>query len=118
MIILGTLVVVVIAGVIWQRYDNLSVMADIMAIMGGIILAVALLAVPVGRLSVHADIAKFSAVKETAVMARGAEHDWELAAFQAEIASANRWLAGVKYWNSTAFDLWVPDEIENLEPIQ
>ena len=29
----------------------------------------------------------------------------------------NQWLASTQYYNGTMFDLWIPDEVDSLEPI-
>ena len=61
----------------------------------------------------------FEAVKRTTEAGREAGYPLEGAAFQAQIAEANSWLLRAQYWNDTAlFDWYIPDAVENLEPIE
>ena len=96
-------------------YD--SDLAFVGSVFSGVILFVALIALPVNRMAVQAKIAGFHALGATAITAREADSGMEMAAYQMKVAEANQWLAGIKYWNGTMFDIWTPDEVEDLEPI-
>jgi len=113
MIILGVLLLVLVVGA-WADYE----FAFLAAIVSGMFLVIALLLLPVRRMGHHEAILKFTATYETVERARASEETWELAAFQQEIASANRWLAGIQYYNSTVFDIWIPDAVDFLAPIE
>jgi len=42
----------------------------------------------------------------------------ERAALQHKIIEANQWLAERQYWNRVLLDLWIPDEVDDLEMIK
>lgn len=69
-------------------------------------------------LSVHSEIRRFEATKATIEQARENGIDLEDAAMQQNIIESNQWLAGRQYNNSTIFGYWIPDEVDDLEPIQ
>jgi len=70
------------------------------------------------QLTVRGDIVGFKETKATVERARETGSWIERAALQQEVIRANTWLARVKYWNKTVFDLWIPDAVDDLEPIR
>jgi len=86
--------------------------------MGVVCIALFLIVWPLNYYFTTADIQRFNAVQETINRARERGAVMESAAFQLEIASENKWLAAQKFWNSTTFDMCIPDEVERLEPIE
>lgn len=66
------------------------------------------------------EIAEYYAVKQTIDNARATDiTDIERAALTQKIVDTNKWLAGVKYNNSIfLLDDFIPDEVENLEPLR
>jgi len=81
-------------------------------------LIVFLVSVPANRMKVHAHIAEMRAIQETAAAFRADGADFEDAAFQLRVAEANQLLARAKFYNGTIFDIWIPDEVEDIEPIR
>lgn len=84
---------------------------------GGLLLVVGLIFIPVHRMTVHSKIEEYHSIQQTLDRARGGEV-LESAAFQLKVAEANQWRASVQYWNGTAFSLWIPDRVMDLEPIE
>ena len=120
MLIPLALAAVVVAGVVWQKYaDPYAAAPVIVTIFASVFLAVVLLTVPIGRLDTRSQILEFNSLRTTLEAARTRDpNSIENAAFQVKIADANQWLARKQYWNGTAFDIWIPDAVESLRPIQ
>lgn len=86
-----------------------------------ICLIVAIIILPVNYYSEKANIEKFKITEQTYQVARKNLKNNQIienAAIQMDIAKQNRWLVRTQYWNNTIFDLWFPDQIEKLKPIQ
>ena len=80
---------------------------------------IALLFWPINYYSEMANIQRFKETQKTYERIRAKDaKSLESAAIQVDIAAQNRWLTGLKYWNATIFDIFIPDEIEKLEPIK
>lgn len=88
--------------------------ATMLAAISGSALAVALLLIPLNHMDIHSRIAGFNAVRDS----RAGGVEIEAAAWRMKVAEENAWLAKTRYYNRTLFDLWIPDEIEQLEPIR
>ena len=88
------------------------------ALLCGFILFVALIGLPLIRMEHSAQIEQYKSVQKTVNQARGDGRMLEKATIQNKVVEMNRWRASVQYWNGTVFDLWVPDEVERLEPIR
>lgn len=87
--------------------------AAMLAAISGSALAIALLFMPLNRMDIRSSIAGFNAVRDS----RAGGTEIEAAAWRMKVAEENAWLAETRYYNRTLFDLWIPDEIEQLEPI-
>jgi len=91
----------------------------VLTIVGGFGFLFGLFLLATNPISINACIAAFQSTNDTYTAARGSNYsDLELAAIQTDVAEMNRWLAKTKYFNATLFDIWIPDAIENLEPIK
>ena len=86
-------------------------------IVGGLLVS-GLIFIPVQRMSVQAGIARFQETRAVAGCMRGNGDTWESAAFQEKVADMNGWMREMQYYNATVFDLWIPDEVDSLEPIE
>ena len=73
---------------------------------------------PVTFYGLKADIIQFNSVQQTVEACRTRGENIENAAIQIKIIDSNKWLASTKYWNSTIFDIFIPDSIEQLESIK
>ena len=101
----------------WPDFTIFAVVGFFAALVGGACLLMGLVGVPLERMETHAEIAMFHALGATATAALGVEA-LEMAAYQMKVAEANQWLASTQYWNGTLFDLWIPDVVDDLEPIR
>ncbi len=100
-----------------SRSDELEIIGSIICALSVILLVIALVSIPVNRMSARANIEGYHSIQQTLDKARGAEV-LESAAFQLKVAEANQWRAGVQYWNGTVFSLWVPNAVMELEQIE
>ena len=109
----------VISTAVFLRTENDFIEMVSFAFMASssIFLFVALILVPVAYYETHSEIHQFVSVQETAETMRNSP-TMENAAFQLKIAEMNQWLASTKYWNTTMFKLWIPNEVDKLTPIK
>lgn len=122
--ILGILIVLTVMGIVLIA-TNVSFELGIVLTIGGCLMLFIVLAVlPVAYYSTEAQIEQFKATKLTYETARqnalGAafKDAIENAAMQMDIAKQNRWLANAQYWNETILDIWIPNEVMKLMPLQ
>lgn len=88
------------------------------SLFSGLVLFVALLFLPISRMDIRSQIQQFESVRTTANAARERGDDMEGAAFRLKVAEMNQWLAAKKYWRSTIFEIYIPADVDSLEPIQ
>lgn len=125
MLILFGLIALLVAGLVLQAVGgwDWSGVGFMTASVGGVGLVVGLVLLPVLRSEGLARVEAFRATKLTIERARlqadsiGVEFPIESVAILGEIARHNAWLAAQKYWNRSLFDIWIPDAVEELEPI-
>jgi membrane-associated phospholipid phosphatase len=84
------------------------------AILFGIALLLMAVTVPLNRMQWHARMAQAEAVRDS----RQGGEAIEGAAWRAKVAEVNAMLAGGRYYNSTVFDIWIPDEVLSVKPIE
>jgi hypothetical protein len=89
-----------------------------LSVILGVVILVASICLPCSYYATHGHIAEFNSVKDTLRVARDRGESIENFALQMRVIDSNKWLASTKYWNSTLFDSFIPDEIERLEPIR
>jgi len=122
MLILTVLLVLFFGGIVFARLgdgiDWIEIPSIVIGITAGILLLAALMGLPLCRLDVYADIEQFGAVKNTVENARFRGDDFENATLQHKVIEANAWLAKTKYYNTTIFEIWIPDEVNDLSPIK
>ena len=120
LIVLSVLVVVGI-GLLIAGNDIFEFMGIMLTVMCGALLFVALGALPVNYYGTKARIEQFQATRATYEVARKSYSQpsiTERAAILMDIADQNRWLKNAQYWNDTMFDIWIPDEVMNLKPLE
>lgn len=106
-----------IAGIICLNKNDMSLTGTLLITIGGFGLAVALITLPVINSSVKSEIREYYAIQSTVEVARNSESisDIERAALTTKIIEANQWVVTQQYWNGTIFDIWIPDEVMELE---
>jgi drug/metabolite transporter superfamily protein YnfA len=121
MIILISLVLLSIFGIILackSRDNSAAIIGIALTAFSGVFLIMALVSLITNPVEVKSDINKFLATEATIEQARKTGVDVENAAIQHKIIESNQWLAKEQYYNSTIFELWIPDEIDKLKPIR
>ena len=122
MLIFLILVCLLIAGIILLCYD-FELLGSILTVIGGFFLLICLITLPIKIYKTKAKIEQFKITEKTYLRSRVKIYNKhriyiENAAIQIDIAKQNRWLVNVQYWNKTIFDIWIPDEIMNLEILE
>ena len=101
-----------------QADDLFEIAGVIVMVISGLMLFMALIAIPITHWETKGEIQQFRATESTIAQARAKGEKIETAAFMLEIAKNNQWLANVQYWNKTIFGYAIPDEVETLKPLQ
>jgi cell division protein FtsX len=101
-----------------SRNESTAIVGVILVIFSGIFLIICLVSLVTNPIEVRGDINKFLATKTTIEAARKTGIDIENTAVQHKIIESNQWLAKQQYFNSTIFELWIPDEVDKLKQIR
>ena len=72
----------------------------------------------INSIEVKAKIHEFEATRMTIERARLNGINLEDTAIQLKVIESNQWLANQQYYNSIILGWWVPDEIDDLKPIE
>mgnify|MGYP004005194589 FL=1 len=89
------------------------------SILGGLSLLVMLLALPIQRMDTKQLIRDAETTRVVIKEARkDAFGDVERMALISDVISLNKRIVNAKYWNNTFYDIWISDEIENLEMLK
>ncbi|MBT6048760.1 MAG: hypothetical protein HOG49_18315 [Candidatus Scalindua sp.] len=89
------------------------------SILGGLALLVMLLALPIQRMDTKQLIRDAETTRVVIKEARkDAFGDVERMALISDVISLNKRIVNAKYWNNTFYDIWISDEIENLEMLK
>ena len=115
------LTVVLIVGIILciKGWDwDTEVIGGVITALVGIMWVIAVFAKVINPIEVRASIAQFESTRTTVAIARHNGTDLEDVMLQKEIIDCNCWLASQKYYNSTIWGWWIPDEVEEIEPIK
>jgi hypothetical protein len=88
----------------------------VLALISGCILFIALVIFPINHIEARSFIIQYYAAKETINQSRQAEiSDIERATLTNTITTINAEIANYQYWNKTIFDIYIPDEVMELE---
>lgn len=118
MLIITIMVLILITGIIIQRERRYQSLGDIILFIGSIITFSSLIVLCASQIGIRGDIQEFLATKTTIEIARKNGVVIENAAIQHKIIECNQWLASKQYYNKTIFDIWIPDEVNKLKPIE
>jgi len=110
----------VIIGIPLFRSDNddWEILGMFLTLAGGMVLVIALFFIFLSPLEIKGDIIRFESTRQSIMIARETGNELEKAAIQHKIINGNQWLAGIKYWNETIFDIFIPDEVMQLKPLK
>ena len=100
------------------RNENSEVVGVILIVCSGMFLVISLISLIINPMEVKSNINKFLATEAAIETARENGVGVENAAIQHKIIESNQWLVKEQYYNSTMFGLWIPDEVDTLEPIR
>ena len=124
MLILISLIVALIIGIVLyvvgedSCIDVIHGLGAVLMVVAGVLLAVAIMTLSISRYNINAQIQAYHSTISTIETARANGIDLEDAAIQHKIIELNRELAEVQYYNTTIFDIWIPDEVMDFEPIK
>lgn len=99
-------------------YSNWDIPFILCSVISGIITVLMLIAIPIERESVRSSIQAMEATRKTFETARAKTDNIERFSRLDEVISWNKWLARKQYHNANMWDLYIPDEIENIKPIK
>jgi hypothetical protein len=116
MLFLSILIILSIGSVFWYIRDEWNDLAFWLSFLFSTVTIIALILLPISYYNGKAEIKRYYALKQTIEDSRKKEiSDIERAALTKEIAEYNADLASVKYWNDTIFDIYIPDELAELD---
>ena len=92
--------------------------AFFLAIIAGCCFGILLLAFPINYYETKESIYGFTATASTLEMARKQGNVLENAALQQKIIEQNQWLAKAQYYKTTMWSIWVPKDVNKLQPIK
>lgn len=125
MTIIGIALVLALIGLflVFRESDTPIICGIVILAVSGLALFIVALSVPSERLEIQGKITEFKSIEASVSLARGqgrasSERLIENAALQQKIVEANAWLARKQYWNQTLFDIWIPDKVDQLKPIE
>src|SRR5690606_14265059 len=102
---------------VYKYYDTGWGIGFWMIAVSSIVLSLCLLILPVNYYGVQSKIQECHSIKTTIAEARKSGiSDIERAALTTKIVEVNQWITKQKYWNEKFFDIYIPDEIMELEP--
>lgn len=122
-LLLSTIAFAVIAGLIAYllRRNYLDTIGPMFLILASVILSIAIIGIPVSRVSEIGNIQKFEAIRATIEKQRSNANNSEIerAAILQTIAEQNAWLAERKFYaGSRWLDIYFPKQILTLKPIE
>lgn len=122
MLIFGVLIVLTVISILIWKNASYSSDWDILGIMGvfifGTLLVVGLIILPINYYSGLAEIERYHALKNSIEESRKDNmSEVERAALVNKIAEYNADIASTRYWNNTVFDIFIPDELAELEDL-
>lgn len=116
MIIVIAFVVLLVIGTCllkWGSWDW-EMAGGLAAIVGGIGVLFSVFTIPLNRMGWESTFVEVEAIRAS----RASDDPLEGAAWRMKAAEVNAHLASGRYYNGTVFDIWIPDQIESVEPIQ
>lgn len=122
MILLISLFILTVAFVVIAtrtHRDELEALGIVLSVFFGAAFFIAAVTIPSSHYRFHKSVAKLEAFKQTVEASRKANPtDIERVAIMQQITEWNQQIAGAKYDNKGIWDLWIPDEIEEIEFIK
>jgi hypothetical protein len=112
------LVVLAIIGYNLKKNYKYEIGGELLMLLSCALIAIALIIIPCERADYNSDLRSLQAFRQTIKDARSDSSAFiERAALTQNVAKWNEWIAQTNYWN-TIFDICIPDECVNQEPIK
>lgn len=122
MILLISLFILTVAFVVIAKRTyqyELELLSIALSFVFGTAFFIAAVTIPISHYRFHKSVAQLEAFKQTVEASRKANPtDIERVAIMQQITEWNQQIAGAKYDNKGIRDLWIPDEIEEIEFIK
>lgn len=115
MTIIIILIAITIIGRLILGNNSFNFPGSLMIFVGGAMLLLSATIFPLAHLDIKSQIMEYQAVKATLIEARKDNANIENAAMQLKIIEINQWIASVQFYNKTIFEIWIPDEVNELE---
>jgi hypothetical protein len=107
----------VVLGYVKDKQNYCSVGWIFLSAISGAILLSSLVLCPISHMDMRDNIVKYHAIKETINQSR--QNDGiERAALVNQISIINATIASYQYWNNTLLDIYIPDEVMELEMLK
>jgi len=117
LIMIILLVLAIVFGIcIYEEWLDIWAVVLLIVVLGCFIMG--FFAKIVNPIEVKAKIHEFEATRMTIERARLNGINLEDTAIQLKVIESNQWLANQQYYNSIILGWWVPDEIDDLKPIE
>jgi len=118
-VILILAVLIVIGAFMVKSYNVfIEVWGAWLSMSCALILFVTLISLPARRFATRSDIKGFEAVRVTIENAKADGINYDDAVLQTKVLECNRRIAELKYWRTTIFWIYFPEEVEDLEFIK
>ncbi|MGG0793706.1 hypothetical protein ABE137_06840 [Brevibacillus laterosporus] len=115
LIIFAVLFILLFLGIYFIKKEW-EVIGGVLIMVSSVLLLIALIMFPLKRFIINEEIEQYRAVKLTIDNSRGLiNSDIERAALTNQIIETNKWLSALKYGNETMLDIFIPDEVMELE---
>lgn len=103
------------AYMVWRPHGDLDFIAAMFAcVVGAVGLVMCMMTLPKERMEWQSKFREIEAIRASRVR----EDPIEGAAWRMKAAEVNAEIAKGRYYNQTVFDIWIPDQIESVEPIK
>lgn len=86
----------------------------VFCLAGGLGLIMCAMTIPLNRMEWGSKFVEVEAIRQS----RTTDSEIEAAAWRMKVAEVNAHLASGRYYNGTVFDIWIPDQVESIAPIE
>lgn len=121
MTIILTVTVILVIGILLamnKNYDT-SVLGTVIVGCSLVVAIIIAITLPLSRMSYKGSIEEYKATKYTIEESRKKENnEAERVSLSKQIMETNMFIERNKRYNKSIFDLWIPDEIENLKMLK
>lgn len=107
------LVISFVLALFFEDFAEIGILISVIALL---VLTVSFFVLWINHETASGKIAQYEIIKETIEVSRKNEiSDIERATLTQKIIEVNQDIAGYKHWNETSWDIYIPDELTELE---